>query len=126
MAAVDDWVGQRTTRDVTDHAALLRIPAGVVANGAKVPTLDCYAETFSHNPAGFLQPRFPLRFSSTPQPGSVGAFGVATPVKRQQNGLVDQPLSGLRIADFTAFWAGPYAACLLALLGAHAIGTSAE
>ena len=114
-AAVDDWVGQRTTHEVTEHAALLRIPAGVVANGATVPTLDCYAETFSPHPSGFVQPRFPLRFSPTPAV-SVGVPEVTNPVDREGNG--ERPLSGLRIADFTAFWAGPYASCLLALLGA--------
>jgi crotonobetainyl-CoA:carnitine CoA-transferase CaiB-like acyl-CoA transferase len=119
-AAVDDWVGRRTTLDVTEHAALLRIPAGVVANGMTVPTLECYADTFSTNPAGFVQPRFPLRFSPVP-PGSDGVLGVSTPVERQENGASDRPLSGVRIADFTAFWAGPYAACLLALLGADVI-----
>ena len=119
VAAVDNWAAQRTTRDVTEHAALLRIPTGVVANGATVPTLDCYAETFSTNPAGFLQPRFPLRFSQSPPTRGAGASPVSPPglVEGQPNGL-DRPLDGLRIADFTAFWAGPYAACLLALLGA--------
>ncbi|HEV8297146.1 MAG TPA: CoA transferase, partial [Acidimicrobiales bacterium] len=38
VAAVDAWVGERSTYEVTELAALLRIPAGVVADGATVPT----------------------------------------------------------------------------------------
>jgi benzylsuccinate CoA-transferase BbsF subunit len=33
----------------------------------------------------------------------------------------DGPLRGLRITEFTSAWAGPYATCLLAFLGAEVI-----
>ena len=31
------------------------------------------------------------------------------------------PLHGVRLTEFTSAWAGPYATCLLALLGAEII-----
>ena len=35
--------------------------------------------------------------------------------------MSDGPLKGVRVTEFTSAWAGPYASCLLAMLGAEVI-----
>jgi crotonobetainyl-CoA:carnitine CoA-transferase CaiB-like acyl-CoA transferase len=113
LPVIEDWLRERTAQEILQTAALFRIPVGVVANGQTAPELECYHGSFTSEITGFVRPGPALRF--TPLETSVEG----------QRGLVprssQRPLEGLRVADFTAFWAGPYAGSLLALLGAEVV-----
>ena len=59
------WTTARTTAEIVELAALLRIPAIEVGNGATIPLMDHFAAEgfYDVNPdGGFLQPAAPFRF----------------------------------------------------------------
>ena len=134
---IEAWCAERTTAEIVEAATRLRIPAIEVGNGETIPTMEHFArERFQvHNPdGGFLQPAPPFRMQP-PIPG-VGevhrAPAVGAPIKDQARpapagrprptarpGLL--PFEGLRVADFTSFWAGPFLAHLLGMFGADVI-----
>ncbi|MBV9486256.1 MAG: CoA transferase [Frankiaceae bacterium] len=109
---IDAWVAARTSDEVLDLASAFRIPNAPIANGENSPTLDHFVErkTFVTNPIdGVLNPGSPFRLSPHPA-------GDPTPSAKGP-----LPFSGLRVLDMTAFWAGPFASHVLAMLGAEVI-----
>ena len=56
---IEAWCGERTTAEIVELAALMRIPCIEVGNGASIPTMDHFASEpfYDVNPdGGFLQP----------------------------------------------------------------------
>jgi crotonobetainyl-CoA:carnitine CoA-transferase CaiB-like acyl-CoA transferase len=105
-----------------------------IGNGRTIPEIDHFVdqEWLVPNPAGFVQPRRSYRFRDEPvapvaAAPSIGATDAAMlwvdPQRRSLAPAVvpELPLAGVRVADFTAFWAGPLAAHVLAGLGAEVI-----
>ncbi len=135
---IDAWVGARTVAEVLDLASAFRIPNAPIANGSTIATFEHFRtrESFVANPRdGSINPRPPFRLGAgrlePPQPAPrVGehAGGVwrtrphqsahAAPRSASSDGL---PFRGLRVLDMTAYWAGPLASHVLALLGAEVI-----
>jgi crotonobetainyl-CoA:carnitine CoA-transferase CaiB-like acyl-CoA transferase len=132
---IQEFTLARTTQEVVEHVSLFRVPVAAVTNGASITTFDHFNDQkwYVPNPrGGFLQPAQPYRLpaealSDPLPPPRLGEHNAevtrSKPVPRgSRNGeAVPLPLAGLRIADFTLFWAGPIVGSILAAMGAEVI-----
>jgi crotonobetainyl-CoA:carnitine CoA-transferase CaiB-like acyl-CoA transferase len=133
---IHPWFAERTVDEIVRLAELYRIPMAPIGDGASIPEMNHFVErgVFVRNPAGFRQPRPPWRMSAAepaplrpaPRLGQHTNGAVWTGDRTagrsagdgERSGL---PLAGLRIVDFTAFWAGPSSTVVLAALGADVV-----
>ncbi len=139
---VHAWTRQHPTAEIVEAAAALRIPVAPVLSGRGVLGIDHVVErgvfvtdatgTFRHprspyaidgeradttRPAPDLDPSATAPPSSWTRPAVREDIG--TRPERAATGAL--PLAGVRVIDATAWWAGPEAARLLALLGADVL-----
>ncbi|HET9889443.1 MAG TPA: CoA transferase, partial [Mycobacterium sp.] len=126
------WLAERTVAEIVELGQLFRLPIAALGNGSTIRELEYVRErgVFVPNPAGFDQPRPPWLMSACAPaaPGDTPALGAAddeSPWRRVEPeiepALDGLPLSGVRIVDLTAFWAGPAATHLLAAFGADVV-----
>ncbi|MGB4137882.1 MAG: CoA transferase [Microbacterium sp.] len=121
------WAAEQTTEEVIALASALRIPVAPLANGRTI------AENEQLRSRGFYR----IDTDRTVLPGPTFRYTEANPCpgaevrtetdagrasdRRTPTVGGDGPLTGIRVIDLTAFWAGPMAANLLAALGAETV-----
>jgi crotonobetainyl-CoA:carnitine CoA-transferase CaiB-like acyl-CoA transferase len=139
-SVIEPWLAEHTPEEIHELCGLYRVPVALIGNGKSVLEMDHFAQrgVFADNPAGFRQPRPPIRLSRAPRRAAAaapvpGADTVSVGVRLADRRRVaadrreirgpdrTKPLSGLTIVDLTAFWAGPAASHLLCTLGADVI-----
>ena len=129
MDAIDAWTRERTCAEILEIADVLRVPEAIVGTGQTIPRLEHLAErgAFETNESGgFLQPEVPWRMHGVARskrgPAPVlGGGALPAWSAKQPNVKSGRPFEGLRVADFTANWAGPIVGHVLAMLGAEVI-----
>lgn len=137
--AIERWTGPRMTEEIVDLAQAFRLPVAPIGNGETITHIDHFIdqEFYVENPRGrFLQPAVPYRFRGGPRSRpleSAPRLGEHTQTVRVVERRANQaktaepvspealPLHGIRVADFTAFWAGPIVGHILAMFGADVI-----
>lgn len=138
-AMIHGWTRAHTVDEIIERAVALRIPVAALGRGETVPRFDHFVARgayVKHPDADFVQPRPPYRLSDaalrplSPSPRLGANEAVWTPLTSAEHDTHDappstpttaRPLAGLRIVDFTAFWAGPFVTHYLAALGADVI-----
>lgn len=122
-AIVGSYTSDRRVAEIVEEAALYRIPCVPVGNGATLPTIDHFVETgaYVEPMPGTIWPAPPFSMSATPPRRE--PRGEPRPHWDQRSARSDEarPLDGVRVAAFTAFWAGPFATAVLAALGAEVV-----
>ncbi|MBW8827100.1 MAG: CoA transferase [Acidobacteria bacterium] len=135
--AINDNLAGRTVDEVLEMAEALRVPAAPVGNGATTPTFRHPAAMgqYERAPDGaFLQPTPWFRIATAPRrqpptvapqlgehPGASFAHRDRPVSAPNREATQSFPLAGLRVADLTAYWAGPMPGRFLAAMGADVI-----
>ena len=129
---IDPWMRERTVDEIVELGQLFRLPLAPLGNGSTIPDMD-HLQTrgvYIDNPTGFRQPRAPWLMSvakqaplrKAPEVGGADGDSIWAPRASVPPEIAaDAPLAGVRVVDFTAFWAGPAATHSLAAFGADVI-----
>lgn len=126
-AIVRAHTAKHTCGDLLEQAALFRIPAGPVLDGASIPEWEQFVARSVFERAGsgrYVAPRPPYKIDG------VGTRRAAEPsdttwdprpAAAAMPAGSSLPLTGVRIVDCTAWWAGPSAPHVLGALGADVV-----
>ena len=134
--AIRAWTGRHTAAEIEDQCEAVRVPVAIVGNGKLLLEFAHLRERsvwVTQPGRDVVRPRAPFRFGAVadrelrPAPGKP-TDAIAWPHRpHARAGAVSDvrsnslPLEGIRVLDFTAFWAGPSAVAWLAAMGADVI-----
>ncbi|HEY1737585.1 MAG TPA: CoA transferase, partial [Acidimicrobiia bacterium] len=143
--ALNAWTGSHTAAEIEDACTKARVPVAVVGNGKLLLEWEHLRErkVYVAQPTrgarqDLLRPRAPFRMHGVPDRTMTPAPRVhehdadtawstrapAAPADRD-TAAGRRPLAGVRVLDFTAFWAGPFATAWFAAMGADVIKVEA-
>jgi crotonobetainyl-CoA:carnitine CoA-transferase CaiB-like acyl-CoA transferase len=131
---VRDWTTKHASEEIVELANLMRIPATRVGQPGGLTSFDHFVDrgVFARSSEGDAEvPRVPYQVDGTearpdhPAPRLGEHSGHIDWRARHREGLASNqaglPFGGLRVVDFTSFWAGPSATKVLAALGAEVV-----
>ena len=135
LPRIQEWTRAHSVDEIVALCQELRIPVAPIGSGETVLQTDHMRARgfYRGHPAGFVVPGVPYRLekgesrplAAAPALGehteavlARAARGAASSLPEATDPASDRPLAGLRVVDFTAFWAGPFAASVLADFGA--------
>ncbi|WP_319435647.1 CoA transferase [Mycobacterium sp. RTGN5] len=137
FAKAQPWLDEQTVAGLVELSQAFRIPAAPVCDGATAPECPQYEQRgfFVESAAEdspFRRAGAPFRLAKTPvpQPGPsprTGQAAVETEVAPPRTtgadaeASVSSPFAGLKVLDFSTFWAGAYVTCYLGALGADIV-----
>lgn len=132
-AKIREYTSKETVADIVELASAMRIPVSPVGNGRTVLETDHFIErgVFADGPHGAKVPRVPYSLSAIParpfeRAPRLGEHAERLRAKRHplpkaRRSKRKLPLEGVKVADFSAFWAGPVATSVLSALGADVV-----
>jgi crotonobetainyl-CoA:carnitine CoA-transferase CaiB-like acyl-CoA transferase len=133
--ALRTWTGAHTADEVVAACVDARVPATIVGNGAELPQFDhvIARDVLVRQPGEtWIRPRAPFRFHAVadrelvaPDEADPAHAWPARARVEAPDAMGERPLAGVKVLDFTAFWAGPAATAWLCAMGADVIKVEA-
>ncbi|WP_319453302.1 MULTISPECIES: CoA transferase [unclassified Mycobacterium] len=138
FAKAQSWLDEQTVAGLVELSQAFRIPAAPVCDGATAPTCPQYEKRgffvdSAAEDSPFRRAGAPFRLSKTPVAPPRAAPRLrapqvrVTPTVDASVGSVDPeitataPFAGLKVLDFSTYWAGAYVTCYLGALGADIV-----
>jgi crotonobetainyl-CoA:carnitine CoA-transferase CaiB-like acyl-CoA transferase len=138
-AALHAYTEEHGADEIVAACVEARVPAAIVGNGAELPRNEQLAarHVFVTQPGeSWIRPRAPFRFHGLADRGLAPPAEAGEGAVRAWDRPTDdtlpravapgsRPFEGIRVLDFTAFWAGPFATAWLSSMGADVVKVEA-